>query len=281
MVADVKESARRTAGVPGTATATYVLWRAAWRSALQYRVSFVSAILGGIAIQGTPLLFVSILLSHFDTIGGWPSADIRLLFAVRLAAHALFVITSSALFDIDLVVQSGDMDRFLTRPVSVFPQILTRWAPLMAVGDVLLALTCLAVFVPGSSVDWNLARIAFLIVAIVGGGFAEIGIHTFISGLTFISGTTSPLRMLAETTTTQLGPFPLAIFGSPGLIALSTGFPIAFIAYLPVSALVDRADGLVIPAWVADISPLGGVLILAGGVAFFDRMVRRYVSPGS
>ncbi|WP_406423157.1 hypothetical protein OH809_07320 [Streptomyces sp. NBC_00873] len=55
----------------------------------------------------------------------------------------------------------------------------------------------------------------------------------------------------------------------------------AFIAYLPSAALLDRLDELPLPPWLAWASPVAGVIIFALGYAFFRRMTRHYSSPGN
>ena len=92
---------------------------------------------------------------------------------------------------------------------------------------------------------------------------------------------TSSMQILADDTVTRFSGYPLTIFGRWGLLTLTFGFPMAFIAYLPVTVLVHRAGDSVIPFWLAAISPLAGPILVILAFAFFNRMIRRYSSPGS
>jgi ABC-2 type transport system permease protein len=71
------------------------------------------------------------------------------------------------------------------------------------------------------------------------------------------------------------------MFSRWGFLSLTFVFPMAFIAYLPATMLLDRTDELPIPAWLAAVSPCGGLLVFAIGLSSFNRMVRTYDSPGS
>jgi ABC-2 type transport system permease protein len=261
--------------------ASRILLRAAWRAAITYRVSFLSTILGGVALQGTQLLFIGVLLSKFDVIHGWRLNEVAFLFAMRLAAHAFYVVPFGALVMIDQAIQQGDVDRFLLRPAGVYLQVVTRYAPLMALGDTLLGFGSLAIFAAQSSVSWTPGKVAFLIAALVGGGLVEAGMQTFLAGLSFRMTSTISLRVLADDTITRFSGYPLTMFNRWGFLSLTFVFPMAFIAYLPATVLLRRTDQLPIPAWLAGISPCGGLVVFTIGLTFFNRMTRTYNSPGN
>lgn len=261
--------------------ASRILLRAAWHAALAYRVSFLAMILGGVAIQGTQLLFIGVLLAKFQVIHGWRLNDVAFLFGMRLAAHAFYVVPFGALLSLDLAIQQGDVDRYLLRPAGIFLQVVTRYAPLMALGDALLGFGALAVFAPQSSVVWTPGKVVFLIAALVGGGLVETGMQTFLAGFSFRMTSATSLRILADDTITRFSGYPLTMFSRWGLLSLTFVFPMAFIAYLPATVLLDRTDQLPIPAWLAEVSPGAGVLVFAAGLSFFNRMTRTYDSPGN
>jgi len=277
----VAETARPWSAAGQDLRASRILLRAAWRAAMAYRVSFLSMIIGGVALQGTQLLFIGVLLAKFNVIHGWRLNDIAFLFAMRLAAHAFYVVPFGALFSIDTAIQQGDVDRYLLRPAGIYLQVMTRYAPLMALGDAVLGFGSLAIFAPQSAVSWTPGKVAFLIAALVGGGLVEAGLQTFLAGLSFQMTSTTSLRILADDTITRFSGYPLTMFNRWGFLSLTFVFPMAFIAYLPATVLLGRSDELPIPAWLADLSPLGGPIVFAIGLTLFNRMIRKYNSPGS
>lgn len=275
------EMVRAWSAVREDLRASRILLRAAWHAAMSYRVSFISTIVGGVAFQGTQLLFIGVLLSKFNVIHGWRLNDIAFLFAMRLAAHAFYVVPFGALLSIDQAIQHGDVDRYLLRPTGIYLQVITRYAPLMALGDALLGFGSLAIFAPQSSVSWAPGKVAFLIAALIGGGLVEAGLQTFLAGLSFRMTSTMSLRILADDTITRFSSYPLTMFNRWGFLSLTFIFPMAFIAYLPATVLLGRTDQLPTPAWLADISPCGGLVVFTIGLTFFNRMIRKYNSPGS
>lgn len=269
------------AGVRQELRAARILLRAALRAALQYRASFVSAIVGGIVFQGTQLLFIGVLLARFGSLAGWSFAEVGLLFSVRLAAHACYVVPFGNLFQIDRIVRDGEVDRMLIRPAHVWSQVVFGRFPLMAVGDAILGLGAVAVFAVRAPVDWSPATVAYLVAAVVGGGLVETGVQTFLAGCTFRIGNTQSMRVLADDTLVRFSGYPLTMFGRWGLWSLSFVFPMAFIAFLPTSVLLGRVDAVALPTWLVYASPAAGPVVLVLSLLFFHRMVRHYASPGN
>ncbi|GAA1691405.1 ABC-2 family transporter protein [Kribbella yunnanensis] len=258
-----------------------ILQRAALRAQLQYRVNFWTTLMGGVAFQGTQLLFLGVLLGKFGVIAGWGFPEVAFVFAMRLASHALYVVPFGALMTTDEIVRDGEFDRVLLRPVNPFLQLVTRRFSLMALGDAMLGFGALIVFSRQAPVDWDAAKIGYLVLAVIGGSLIETGIATFFCGQSFVATSTFSLRIFADSSITQFSGYPLTMFGRTTFYAFCTVFPMAFISFLPATVLLDRTAEVPLPVWLTTASPLAGVLALALGYTFFTRMLPSYTSPGS
>jgi len=259
-----------------------IAWRLlalGWRSQMQFRGNFVSTLMGGVFLQGTQLLFLGVLLSRFGAIAGWSFDEVAFLFAVRLAAHSLFSVFFSGSMVLELQAYDGTFDRYLLRPANVFVQLLTASPNLMAFGDLLLGVVALSIFAATAPITWTAGSVIFLLIAVVGGGLAEAGIQVFLLGFTFRARRMLSVRIFADNLMTAFAGYPLAIFGRLGLWALTFLYPMAFVAYLPVTVLLGRSvSGL--PDWLGWPAPAIGVGLFLGGYAFFMRQIRHYQSPG-
>jgi len=258
-----------------------ILERAALRAQLQYRVNFWTTLMGGVAYQGTQLLFLGVLLGKFGLIGGWGFPEVAFVFAMRLASHALYVVPFGSLRLLDEMVRDGEFDRVLLRPVNPFLQLVTRWFPLMSLGDALLGAGALIIFSWQAPIDWTGAKVVYLLLAVVGGGLVETGIQTFFCGLSFVATSTFSLRIFADTSITQFSGYPLTMFGRGIFYAFCTLVPMAFISFLPATVLLGRTADVPVPVWLTFLSPLAGVVVFVLGYCFFTKMMPRYTSPGS
>jgi ABC-2 type transport system permease protein len=181
----------------------------------------------------------------------------------------------------DEMVRDGEFDRVLLRPVNPFLQLVTRRFSLMSLGDALLGVGALIIFSRQAPVDWDAVKIAYLLLAVIGGSLIETGIATFFCGLSFVATSTFSLRIFADSSITQFSGYPLTMFGRPAFYAFCTAFPMAFISFLPATVLLDRTGDVPLPTWLTTASPLAGALVMAVGYGFFSKMMPRYTSPGS
>jgi len=256
------------------------LQRVALKAQLQYRANFWTVLLGGIALQGVQLIFLGTLLAKFGMIADWGFPEVAFLFAVRLAAHAVYVIPFGSFLQVDYIIHEGEFDRYLLRPVSPFLQLITRQFPLMSLGDALLGFGALIIFGIGAPVDWSPLTVAYLAAAIIGGGLVETATQVFLGGLTFVMMSTFSLRVFADSSMSQFSGYPLPMFGRWLFYGLTFVFPMAFVAYLPTTLLLGRQAEVPLPPWLIAASPLAGPVLLVVALSFFNHMTRRYTSPG-
>lgn len=254
---------------------------AAVKTTFAYRGNLVNIALGSVALQGSQLLFIGVLLNRFGSIAGWSFGEIALLFAMRLCAHACCTIPFGQHASIDFVLNEGVWDRVLLRPANPLVQLLTRTFNAGSLGDLVLGLAALVAAVGLAPVAWTPGAVLLLVAAILAGGLVEAGTEIFLSGLSFRLRTTYSLKVTVDNTFADFGVYPLAIFGTIGSLLLTFVLPLAFIAYLPATVLLGREPYPGVPSWVGVVSLVAGPLIFWGGCSFFFRQSRYYSSPGA
>ncbi|WP_193106821.1 ABC transporter permease [Brachybacterium sp. FME24] len=260
---------------------TYViLLGATWRSMRVHRVNLILTFLGSAALQGTQLAFIGVLLGAFGTIAGWGVAEVAFLYGLRLTAHGVCTINFGQHRSSANVVRDGDWDRYLLRPASPLMQLLTRYFNPGTIGDLVLGVTILGVAGSGVEVAWSPWTVLYVAAAAIGGGLVEAGLQIGISGLDFRMGPTTRVKDTIDRVLTDFGAYPMTIFGTVGAWLLTFLLPLAFMAYLPATIVLGHTDELVVPLWLAQVSPLAGPLILVLGVAGFRYLSRYYASPG-
>ncbi|WP_246958233.1 ABC-2 family transporter protein [Brachybacterium sp. Marseille-Q7125] len=257
-----------------------VLLQSTWRSMRVYRVNLFMLILASFAIQGTQLAFIGVLLGTFGAIADWTVGEVAFLYGLRLTAHGVCTINFGQHALSAYAVRNGDWDRFLLRPAGPLMQMLTRYFNPGTIGDLVLGLVILTTAASMVEAAWTPGKILFLIIAALGGGLVEAGLQIALSGLDFRWGPVTQIKFTIDRVLTDYGAYPMAIFGTAGTWLLTFLIPLAFMAYLPATIILDHTEDLVVPLWLAQLSPLAGPVILAAGITFFRFMSRYYSSPG-
>ncbi|WP_255951836.1 ABC transporter permease [Streptomyces odontomachi] len=253
---------------------------AALRSELQYRSNLALWIVAGVAYQGVGLAFVWVVIRQFGSIASWSLGEIAFLYSMRLMSHALFTVPFAELFGIDYIVRDGHFDRFLVRPVSPFVQLVTRRIRLQSLGDLTGGATLLVVAAHLVRVDWSAGSVAFLVLAVLGGGLVEAAIQVFVSAFAFRMMSVRSLRMLVDRVINTFGGYPLSILPGVARSALTFALPLAFVAYLPATVLLNHTGELYVPAAFAWCTPVVGSVLWGVALWFWHRQIRHYMSSG-
>ncbi|MHC3462394.1 ABC transporter permease [Streptomyces flavovirens] len=253
---------------------------AAFRAEFQYRGNLFINILGGLFYQGVGLAFIWAVLDRFGQVGGWGLSEIAFLYGLRLTAHGLWLLPGHQLVHIDEVVIEGEYDRYLIRPVSPLVQLLTRRLRLSALGDLAGGAVLLALASARAPVDWSPGAVGFLLLAVVGGALVEGSLQLAASALAFRMKQVAPIKFAIDMIFSDFGNYPLKIFGTAAGFGLTFVFPLAFVAYLPATVLLDRENELAVPVWLGWGAPVAGVLLMYAAYRFWERQTRSYESSG-
>lgn len=257
------------------------LAKASIRSELQYRANAISSIIGGILFQITGFIVVWIIVARFSQIGGWGLAELTFLYGMRLTSHGIFYACFSQMFELDQVMVRGEYDRYLVRPMPPLVQLFTRKLRINAFGDLIGGTALLIAASTVASVDWSPLAVLFLLAAVIGGGLIEGAVQITLGSLSFRFLQTVQLRATVNEIFNVYGNYPQQIFPAALRSILTFILPIAFVAYFPASVLLNRTGDLVVPVWLATISPLVGVVLFVIAVRIWKIQSVNYQSAGN
>jgi ABC-2 type transport system permease protein len=256
------------------------LWTAGLRGALQYRTDTFIVIVMALAFQGTGFAFVWVLLSRFESLGGWTLGQVAFLYGLRLTVHAVAGVLTGPFFVLDHQVRTGEFDRYLIRPLSPLLQFMTQRVEISIFGDLLGGA---AIFLAANQlvgVAWTPAAIGYLLLAIAGGALAEGAVRVLIGALSFRFLASQSLEFLSDSVFSTFANYPLTIFGAFLQFLFTFGLPLAFVAYIPATVLLDRTAELQVSPVLAYVAPVIGVVWIALAVRVFDHELRNYQSAG-
>jgi ABC-2 type transport system permease protein len=264
-----------------SASVTWALIKAALRGAAQYRLNFILAALMGIAYQGSGFAFIAVVLSRFPSIGGWTFPEIAVLYALRVLAHATYLVPLYMLNELDDLVRNGTFDRFLVRPLNPLIQVLTRRFSVSTLGDVLTAIGILIFASSIADLTWTPAHILYAAAAVLGGALIEGALALTISSLSFRFVEVWPARYLVDNVLLNFGSYPLSVFGFVAQWVMTWILPVAFIAWVPAAVILNHTGGLGVSAAIAWLAPVVGAVWFALSYQFWRHELKNYASTGN
>lgn len=253
---------------------------AAIRGEMQYRVSFLFQLLFGFAFQTVGFVFVAVVLTRFEAVGGWGLWEVGLLYGIRLTGHGLWIVVMNQVFRFDQIVQEGEWDRFLIRPMPLWAQLMFTQFRITPLGDFIAGAVLLAFALGTVDIDWSPGLVVFLALAIVSGALIDGAFQLGGAAFAFRYLETLPLRIVFDDLQGRFGSYPMTIFERPLRAFMTWIVPMAFMAWLPATVVLGRTAELPFPPWVAYLSPLVGFVLMAGAVWLFIAQSRNYQSAG-
>jgi ABC-2 type transport system permease protein len=254
---------------------------AAIRSELQYRANALTTMVSGVVYQGAGFVTVWIIVARFNEIGGWGLSEMAFLYGMRLTSHGVFYACFSQLFEADRVMITGEYDRYLLRPMPPLMQLFTRKLRFNAFGDLLggIALVVAAGF--GVDVDWSPLAILYLVAVMIGGGLVEGAVQISLGSLVFRFLQTISVRTTVNEVFNVYGNYPFSIFPTALQYVLTFALPVAFVAFLPSTLILDREDSLHVAPWLAAAAPALGVVLFLIALRIWRWQSRHYQSSGT
>ncbi|GJF33191.1 transporter [Kitasatospora sp. NE20-6] len=251
------------------------------RGRLEYPGDFAFEIVFGILWQSSTLAFAAVLLMRFDGLGDFPAGGVLLIVGMRLMSHGLFTMVFGNLSDALLeLVEEGRVEGYFLRPMSVLTQILISRFNINALGDFSVGVTVCAMAVSSAPVDWTPARVLYLCAAIVGGVFLEAAVQLPLAALLLRSPFAHGVGKWIDDIMATIGNYPLSILPAALRGVFTFVLPLAFVAYLPVLVLLDRAPQHGPSAWLAEWSPAVCLLLFLGSKRLWNWNLRHYRSTG-
>jgi ABC-2 type transport system permease protein len=263
-----------------TAAITLELFASALRGRMQYRANFLTMVVFGLVYQLTGFVFIWVLLSRFQAVGGWTLGEVAFLYGLRLVVHGLHMVLFGGIGQARWLIRQGHFDRYLVRPVGPLLQSMSINLPANGFGDLLGGIVLFAIAATMVDVDWSPQAFAYLVMAIVGGALLEGALQVLVAALTFRFLETGNFSFFLFSFFDGFGNYPLSIFNAPLQLLLTWGVPVAFVAYFPASVLLARTGELSVQPWVAYAAPLAGVAWFALAYWMWRRGLRGYKSAG-
>ena len=246
-----------------------------------YRTSFLIELASQVLLIVVEFAEVYIVFHQVRTLGGFDFAEVTLLYGIAVSSFGIADLMVGHVDRLPFYLRNGTFDAFLLRPLSALGQLITSDFALRRLGRVVTGLILLAIAVVVADVSLTPRHVFLLVTTPIAGAiiFSSVFVATstigfFVTeGAEFANAFTYGGNYLAE--------FPFTVYGRVIRRFFTFLVPVAFVAYLPALALLDRRDPLGVPEWLSWCGLPVALLTSIAALAVWRNGVRRYVGAGS
>ena len=237
-------------------------------SAMEYRASFVTQIVGMFINNGIYFVFWLIFFNQFGTVRGYEMSDIYLLFAIATLGYGIgFMFAANSGTNLAYLIAQGRLDYYLVLPRNLLLHVIFSRMSVSTIGDVSFGLVAYLFTGRFHPVEILLFLISSVLVGLVFVGFSIIT-----GSLAFYLGNARYLSQQMTNAILTFALYPNTLFSGVARLLLFTLLPAAFIGAVPVEVVKSRS-------WLLLAGLFGAVVVLWGvGTAVFYLGLRRYES---
>lgn len=243
------------------------LWKTNLLSAMEYRISFLSQVIGMMLNNGIYFLIWVIFFDRFESVRGWGITEMLVTFGVAASSFGLVSLLFGNAFNLGEIITKGRLDYYLSFPRPVLLHAISSRSVASGMGDFTYGILS---FLASGLFTWDrLLRfsLATLLATIIFVAFMLI-----IQSLAFWIGSTSYLSGMAVNAMITFAIYPITLFDTGARLILFTLIPAALMGAVPASFV--KSFGWYTLAQLA----LGAIVFLALAVAIFYTGLRRYES---
>jgi len=235
--------------------------------ALEYRVSFISQMVGMIVNDAFWVSFWCLYFHRFPLIHGWTLRDILTVWSIAAVGFGLGAGIFGNSSGLAGMIARGDLDYYLALPRNVLLHALVSRMNSAGWGDVLFGIVVYAAFVHPDPAHFALFLMLAVLVAVV-----IVSFDVLVDSLAFFTGGAEGLASQLRIGLISFSTYPITLFDGFVKVLLFTVIPAAFVSYVPVLLLrlFGMHNFLLMLAYTAGIAILSNRVFFAG--------LRRYES---
>jgi ABC-2 type transport system permease protein len=248
------------------------------KAQMQHRISFWLLSFGQFFIPFSVFAAMYFLFERFGSIKGWTLYEVALCYSV---IHIAFSISECCARGFDVfsgLVVRGEFDRILLRPRGTVLQVLGSRFEFTRVGRLMQGAAVFILAVSNLSIQWNITKVATLILMVVSGVFVFTGI--FILAATLCFWTIQGIEVVNIFTDggREMSQYPLSIYKKWVTRFFTFIIPFGCVSYLPLMFVLNKVEG---NGLLFMLIPLYGVLFIIPCLLVWRFGVRHYHSAGS
>lgn len=237
-------------------------------SAMEYRASFITQILGMLINNGIYFVFWLIFFDQFGAVRGYEIEQIYLLFAVATFGYGMaHMFAGNVGQALAYLIAQGRLDYYLVLPRPLLPHVIFSRMVVSTIGEIIFGVLAYSFTGRFHPVEIGL----FLVCAALAGSIF-VGFSVITGSLAFFMGNARYVSQQMTNALLTFALYPNTLFSGGVRVLLFTLLPAAFIAAVPVEIISTRNGRLLLWLFVA------AIVVWLVAIAVFHLGLRRYES---
>ena len=251
-----------------------------FKARMEYKISFILSLFSNFYCYFITYISYWVLISSIGDINGWNFSDLSILYGLSLLTYAISgTLIWYSIYHIEDLIITGQLDIMMLRPQGILKQLISQRFGDTCLGQIVVTVIFIvrAFFERNDGIGGG---VIYLILAVIGGTFFQIGFLIFVGSLSFWTMRSHALVDIIYYDIRDMTQYPISIYPDFIKVILTFVVPWAFVNYYPTIVITDKVhtywEGI-----LGYCAPLIGIFVFIISVFFFKVSLRRYTSAGS
>lgn len=247
------------------------------KAILEYQADFWIAMCAAMLTQGLGIVFIWVIFGQIPHVAGWGFWEIAFLYSLVFMSEGISSFLFNGIWLINGLVNRGEMDRILVRPLPPVMQVGASAFGMNGIGNLLFGSIFLILSIRNIEMSWTFWQLLLVILFVISGVTIRIAVNLVSNSVSFWSqGPRNSLPMMIHTVS-DFAKYPLTIFPMGVQLLVSIVVPYAFISYFPASYLFGKGEWPLLGL----LSPVVALLCIFLAIAIFNKGLKKYESAGN
>lgn len=247
------------------------------RTRLEYEADFWIGMVGAVLTHVSGFVFIWSVFGRVPVIAGWTFWEVAVLYALATIPRGFASTLCDGPWRLRSLVNGGQFDRFLVRPISPALQVATQLSSMHGFGTAAMGIYILVSASAELRLSWDPVRIAFLLVTLVCSLVVICAVNFCTNSIAFWEPSASGAFPYAMAQLLEFARYPITLYGKVVQVLVTWVVPVAFCSYYPGAFLLNKA---VEPSWLPPWSPLAAPAALLVTSVIWRASLNRYQGTG-
>jgi len=249
---------------------------------MEYKYAFFTNQFVQFFTYGTNYLGIWILFDKFDSMKGWSFYEVVFLYSLNLLTYGLSgFFFWSPMKQLGYMVQHGDFDSILIRPMNPFFHMIARNFNTSFFVNIVMAGIVFGICFNRLGIAWSPANIFWLVIFIFGAFLVQCSMFIFGGSLSFWVVNSSPFINTFIYGIRHFVDYPISVYDTVIRALLTFVVPYAFVNFYPAAYFLNKSDDMLFFPALQYATPLVGVILFLLAYKVWSIGIRRYESTGS
>lgn len=243
---------------------------------MEYEADFWIGIVGAALRHLSGFVFIWALFQRIPQVKGWSMWEIAFLYGLSVIPSGLVEVFYDGQWELRRLINQGEFDRLLLRPLSPALQVITQMSNIHGFGPVILGLIVLIKATFELKLSWSVGHVLFLVATLLS-SMLIIGALNYITNcLAFWDQAANASLPVMVQNVLEFAKYPLTLYGRVVQALVTWVLPVTFVSYFPGLVLLNKT-----PSPLSYAAPLAGLVMTFITGLIWKRSLAAYQGTGS